>query len=319
MAAPSVPGIGRRKLPGTERDLSELTVLVDPPMASPPSLDERVVRELRNARRLGVTTFDVADARFPSRAERLIADAFPEPDSGVTVIVGRSVGSLAREKTARGRRPSPPDLEVALEESLDQSRRRLAPVSVSVVEWNPSHEPESEAGTREPGMPAFSNIGKDVRVALRLSATGVPPPEATGGSSGLFSGGLSLLERDLVARFETSVERTYAHLIARDPFSDGRLDGSRFAAATTLSRPGTGPVELRRLQADFDPVIALGFLTQHRQRTLAQAALRYALDWRWVVTTVIPLPAPERFGEIFGFASSAPFSDEERTRLGLLK
>jgi len=310
--------IDRRKLPGVDREVSILTVSIDPPMAAPASTDARTVQELRNARARGVTTFDVAAARFPARAERLIAAAFPSPDPDVTAIVGRAVDSLAQERDRRGDSARPSDFPGALEESLEQSRRRLAPVPISVLEWSSPPVATPGGTTEEPAdFPTGSGSKGAVR-ALRLSPRAVALPEGDS-ASGLFSAGFSLLEREVALLFEGANERAGARLIARDPFSDGRLDGSRFEAATALSAPGAGPVELRRLQTEFEPVLALGFLTKDRKRTLAQAALHYVLDRPWVVTTVVPLPAPERFEEILGFGASPSLSEEDRSRLGLVK
>ncbi|MGP8159037.1 MAG: hypothetical protein ACLPWO_05465 [Thermoplasmata archaeon] len=317
---PSVPGptISRRPVPGTERFFSAVAVSVDPPAVAPPSADARTVTLLRRARERGVTTFDVATARFPERAERLIAAAFPASDPDLEVIVGRSGDSLARERSARG--PSRPieDLEAALEESLEQSGRRLAPAPVSVVEWTPETG-GSPADAHEPTpLPPIPSGRADLLWAVRLLSPPTAPPN-TGRSPALFAGELSLLDRELVSGFDPANKKLEASVIARNPFSNGRLDGSRFAAAAMLAGPGAGPIDLRRLRADFEPVLALGFLTKTRRRTLAQAALRFVLGWPWVVTSVIPLPTPERFEEILGFESSPPFSDDERAQLDLVK
>jgi len=317
---PSVPGptISRRPVPGTERFFSAVAISVDPPAVAPPSADARTVTLLRQAREHGVTTFDVAAARFPERGERLIATAFPSSDPDLEVIVGRSVQSLARERSARG--PSGPieDLGAALEASLEQSGRRLAPAPVSVVEWIPEAG-GSPGDAREPTLlPPVPSGRRELLWAVRLLFPPSAPP-STGHSPTLFAGDLSLLDRELVSGFGPTNRKLEASVIARNPFSDGRLDGSRFAAAALLAGPGAGPIDLRRLRADFEPVLALGFLTKSRRRTLAQAALRFVLGWPWVVTSVIPLPTPERFEEILGFESSPPFTDDERAALDLVK
>jgi aryl-alcohol dehydrogenase-like predicted oxidoreductase len=318
MPNPPGPSIERRSVPGTERFFSTVTISVDPPAVAPPSADARAVALLRRAREHGVTTFDVAAARFPERAERLIAAAFPSPDPDLEVIVGRSVESLTRERSARGPSETTEDLEAALEESLEQSERRLAPAPASVVEW--SLEAEGSSGDPH-GLTALPSVPSG-RANLLWAVRLLSPPSAlpsTGRSPALFAGELSLLDREVVPRFSPADGKLEANLIARNPFSDGRLDGSRFAAAAMLAGPGAGPVDLRRLRAEFDPVLALGFLTKTRRRTLAQAALRFVLGWPWVVTSVIPLPTPERFEEILRFESSPPLSDDERAQLGLVK
>lgn len=318
MTDTGVRTIERRRLPGSSRALSRIAFAVDPPRTVAPALDARTVALLRRARALGVTTFDVASARVPARAERLIAEAFPETDPEVCAIVGRSVDPLAREVPPRMEPAVGSRLEAILTESLDQSRRRLAPVPIAVVDWDPGVETASGDETGAAAAPFSAEGVSGVHWAVRIApgATALPPQ---GGATGLFSGTLSLLESGLVPLFESAVRPQERNLIARDPFSSGRLDGSRFAAGSVFGGPGTPPVDLRQLRSEFDPVLRLGFLTAGHRRTLAQAALQFVLHWRWVTTVVVPLPAPERFDEVLGFIARPPITPEEIERLALLK
>jgi hypothetical protein len=262
--------------------------------------------------------FDVAEARFPARAERLIATAFPSPDPEIGVVVGRSIESLARERSDRDGVKASGVLEAVLDESLGRSRKRLSPVPIHVVIWNPGSD--LRPGNASP-VPSLSSTDTEKTAplwSLRLPSRSTALPE-TGFLPRVFTGKLSLLDRDLVSLFESAAPGETACLIARDPFSEGRLDGSRFAATAMLSGPGSGPVDVRRLRADFEPVLGLGFLTKDRQRTLAQAALRFVLHWPWVATAVVPLPAPERLEEVLRFGETPPLSQDELDRLSLVK
>lgn len=312
------PIIERRRVPGSDRFFSAVAISVDPPAVAPPSADARAAALLRRAREHGVTTFDVADARFPQRAERLIAEAFPSPDPDIAMIVGRSLDELTRDRTPRGEPMPSKDLGTALEESLEQSRRRLAPCPISVLEWKPGTygSSGSDSGSTPPPF-AKAGVG-DLLWSVRLPRSPTELPRG-GRSPVLLSGELSLLDPTLIRLFETGNERPQASLIARNPFSDGRLDGSRIAARTVPGRPGEAPVDLRRLHDEFDPILRLGFLTTGHRRTLAQAALQFALAWSRVITAVIPLPDPERFDEVLGFGSRPPLTDDELAQLGLVK
>lgn len=304
----------RLKVGGFARPFSRITLSVDPPAVAPPASDARWVALLRRARDRGVTTFDVAEARFPERAERLVATAFPTPDPEVGAIVGRSVVSLLEER--REPRGGATDLSSTIRTSLEHSRRRLAPVMISVVEW----VPEPEGGTGDPAdtpqLRLTDTEGEGVAWAVRIHRGSVGLPAL---GYGLFAGELSLLDRRLASLLDERAETSATHLIARNPFRDGRLDGSRFAASSTPNSPGEGPIDMRSLQREFDPVLRLGFLTAGHRRTLAQAALRFVLGQPWVATAVIPLPPPERFDEILGFESTPPLTEGELARLDQMK
>ena len=308
----------QRVVPGSSVRFSALTVTVDPPSVAPPSLDARVVAGLQRCRARGVVTFDVGDARFPERAERLIAAAFPSPGPEVGVIVARSVESLAGERRAGVNPSDPVQLEAAIEESLGGSRRRLGSVPVKVVEWRSSATELSfpEGGRDTPPIPRLSDPA--TILALRLS-TGGRPPSGASQPKVLFSGELSLLDHSLESILEQMAARHPIAFLARNPLAEGRLDGTRFSHSTALSGPGDGPIDLRRLRREFDPVVRLGFLTAGHRRTLAQAALRFVLIRPWVVSAVVPLPAPERMDELLGFEASPPLDREELERVYELK
>jgi len=310
--------IEQRPVPDTPTRLSALTITIDPPAVVPPAADARTIALLRKAHALGVTTFDVAEARFPERAERLIAMAFPEPRTGVSVIAGRSFETLARERKPPGEGTDSPDLASAITESLERSLQRLAPVRISIVEWTADAGSASETSSGDAKLPGMRLPGPAPLWAVRLPTSPAVLP-TTSPPVGLFSGELSLLRTDLIPRFEGEAEKKRLRLIARDPFSSGRLDGTRFARSGTFGGPGTAPVDLRRLHEEFDPILRLGFLTDRHRRTLAQAALQFVLRMPWVVTAVVPLPDPERFDEVLGFSSCPALTPEDLSRLDLIK
>jgi len=319
MTNPPPPRIARRTVPGTPVTLSVVSVSLDPPAVAPPAADARSVALLRRAREVGVTTFDVARARFPARAERLIATAFPSSDPDLVVIVGRSIESLAAERGPTDEPGHGGSLAEALQSSLEQSRRRLAPVPLSVLEWDMGNGGGTTGGDAHPWALLVPDtyrppLIRALRVRPELSALPTLPDSAQ-----LYSGEFSLLDEGVAPLFDSGPPRPEAGLIAHNPFGDGRLDGTRFAARSVPGEPGQGPVDVRRLHAEFDPVLRLGFLTEDRRRTLAQAALHFVLRWPWVATCVIPLPAPERFDEILGYGSTPPLTDEELTRLSRVK
>ena len=318
MGAAPTGVIGHRALPGTKWVLSALAFSLDPPAVGPPSHDDRIVTLLRRARARGVTTFDLAFARSPARGERLLARAFPEPDPEVSVILGRSTDSLASERSTTGPTLDEGTLPEALARSLDFSRQRLGSVPVSVVEWTSN---VSEEGSLAPSpVASASGAGSESRYALALHL--VPPVmelPVTARSPELFGCDFSLLRSDPIRWFGANVHGSNAVLLARDPFAGGRLDGSRFAASAEPGPPGVGPVDLRRLHEEFDPVLRLGFLTTGRRRTLAQAALHFVVGWPWVISVAAPMPAPERMEEVLDFASRPPLSAEELAELGFVK
>src|SRR5208282_5673381 len=135
--------IPRRTIPPAGPTLSVLGMTVIPALTPGASGDRAVVERLRQARRAGVTTFDVAGSVEPARSERLLAQAFPQPDEDLVVIVGRRVEDLVYRAGPDERAPAGADgARERLVRSLEDSGRRLAPHGVRVVEWSGRYLPE---------------------------------------------------------------------------------------------------------------------------------------------------------------------------------
>lgn len=298
--------------------LSELSFTVDPPVVAPPSADERMVALLRRSYARGVTTFDLAVARSPARAERLVAKAFPDESPAVAVIVGRSLESLAEEGSKSPAEALESGLAAALTESLSRSRARLGPVPIAIVEWSEGRESGPAAPVEEVLPKVREGAGPEVAIALRVPAAPPTVPVASPRGS-LFSSDFSLLEPGPARWFNEGSAPADAGLLARNAFASGRLDGSRFSSASGFGIPGAGPVDVRRMHEEFDPVLSLEFLTKHRRRTLAQAALQFVLAWPWVVTAIVPLPAPERWEELLAYTARPSLTEEDLARVGLVK
>jgi aryl-alcohol dehydrogenase-like predicted oxidoreductase len=103
--------------------------------------------------------------------------------------------------------------------------------------------------------------------------------------------------------------------IVRDPHAGGRLDGSLLRPDPLPSRPGATPATLERYAREIQPILRLGFLTEGRKRTLAQAALLYALAQPSVVSVTPRLSSPERLSEWARYRDVAPLSAEEIRRM----
>ncbi len=88
MASNGVPTIERRLVGGRSYGFSALSLdLAAVPVAS--AHDRGVaVAQLHRARAVGVTTFDLVNARDPPVLERLLSEAFPSDDPGLVTILG---------------------------------------------------------------------------------------------------------------------------------------------------------------------------------------------------------------------------------------
>ena len=314
-----LPHVNRRVVPGTDRTVSELGIALDPDPAAAPATSRQQVGALRRARTSGVTLFDLAGARSPARAAWLLRTAFPDPDPELVVVVGLSRDEPAAPSAPATPRPrsGPPSpvSEADAETWLEELRPRLPPGTAILPEMR--LEPR-EGGGRSSLTAVLASLAARRRIltfSTRVEREGVPRSGFGDLPSPVVSTELSLLDAPLLAPLAASATSRPVGVIVRDPFAGGRLDGTLAGDAMGERRPGRPPRDVRELREEFAPVLRLGFLTQARTRTLAQAALRYLLQPPGTLTVLLPPPAPERWEEILGAPGTAPLDEEELARL----
>jgi aryl-alcohol dehydrogenase-like predicted oxidoreductase len=312
------PIVERRRIPGTTTDASLLGITIDPASIGSPAMDRGLLASLRRARERGITTFDLVHSGSLGRAERLIAAAFPDPDPALLFLLGRS-WSLPRDPRWSVGETSgePTDLVRDLEGTLPAEVRRFNRHGSVMVDFDAGNAPPErvrEAARildhhRNEGLIAGWSRHQRSDVAGSFADSLEAPPA--------LSVELSLLDHSVLGPLIDRAARGPLGVLVRDPFSGGRLDGTRFTATLGERGPRSVPPDVRSLYAEFDPVLRLGFLTRGHRRTLAQAALLFLFRWPWVATVLIPLPRPERWEEIVGASRAAPLDSSELQELGV--
>ena len=285
----------RRPLPASPFELSILTLQLGP-VRGPAGVGP-LRAAVRRARAAGITTFDLTEGPEPAVAESILREAFPPGDAEVVVILPEGP-SVPRAATGAGLETAPPLLPGAGRPGETGSFPRLYEV-----------RPRAASGPRgfEPAVPPSRRVIRCRTAEEAEAISGVPGPL-------LAAGPLSLLQHDLANAVDAGRDPTSFAWIARDPFAGGRLDGSRFAVPRFAGGPVPAPATVRQLGSELESVLPFAFLARPGQRTLAQAAIRFPLARRYVASVVIPVPAPERWEEIVGFAASPALSDDEVAR-----
>ncbi len=311
--------VTRRTLPGRALAVSAIGFALDPEPAGSPHSDRATISLLQLARRRGITTFDTAVARSPPRAERLIAAAFPQPDPELTVIAAPAREPAHLRPSSRGTGPEGPTSEAdTLRRAVEETRRRLAPQTISVLELVGSADDPGADPADVEALDALTVDGAVGAWALRVSGEPRATPaerERRGAAGRLYSVAASLLDPAPLAWAAELAARRTVGVFVRNPFADGRLDGRRYSARLADRAPTGRPTDVRSLAAEFEPVRRLGFLALRGRRTLAQAAVRFLLDAPGVASVLVPVPPPERLGELLGSERTPALTEEELARL----
>lgn len=312
MDAPKVP---ERRVPNRSISLSEIGLALDPDVTAPPRTDGAAIRVLQLARAHGVTTYDLAGARHPARAEQLLVAAFPRADNGLR-IVGGGLSESARAEAGHGRARSSADATEtgALRRWVEGSNRRIAPHRISVLDVSAIVRDRSSGGARV--LPTHDLVA-DGTVAAWTFRGPVGPAESGGPSQGpdLLSVDSSLLRPSALADAGEWAARNDAGILVRDPLAGGRLDGTRYATGVGDRPPVGRPLDVRTLSRELGPLLRLGFLAVRGRRTLLQSAMRYLLDEPRVVSILVPVPSPERLDELLRSVEVPALTPEERDRV----
>ncbi|MCI4345704.1 MAG: hypothetical protein L3K07_02975 [Thermoplasmata archaeon] len=298
-----------RRIPGIPAPVSVVGFSVESP-ASSGVLAIRIGL-LEHAIRQGVNLLDLTRSREPEAAEALVGSLRSPPPN--LVVLSR----LSREPFAGGSERWSEDRLRSLLGAV-AGRLRRPHLELLVLDHS-EYQEASRAG-------ATSTLDKLVRegalggLAVRLSYGDPDPRELEtllAGNVRTFLCPWGLLERGaehgLLPRFGSAS----ACLLAVDPHADGALDGRRALASPLDRAPGERPVDLAELRRQLGPVLALGFLTAERRRTLVEAAVRFALEPPEVSAVLCPLVDPKLTEAICGYERSEPFTPSERERLGL--
>ncbi len=304
----------QRSLPSSQRTVSVLALEVGPgdPAAGPAG--PTGVELLRRARREGVTLFDTARSRDPARAQRALVEAFPTEDPRLAVLVALGTAGLPStgRAVATGERAPVPVREEELHRSLNETRARLRPHGrlIAEVDGTVGAAPETrgalERCVRDGLLEAWS---------VRVPAGHEPSPEGPRESPELYSVEASLLDPSPLRWIERVAQERPVGAFVRDPFARGLLDGRRLGAGLADRAPSSGPVGIRSLVEQYEPVLRLSFLTVGRRRTLAQAAVRFLEGCPGVLSVVAPFPSAERAEELLRSLDTPALAPEERARL----
>jgi len=128
----------------------------------------------------------------------------------------------------------------------------------------------------------------------------------------------SLLSFDAAVELGGPASDAGAGMVGLDPMAAGALDGS-FLTGSPLERgPSSRPSTLGELTERLGPITQLGFLTEGRRRTLAQAAVRFVLDLPTFVSVSLEIRSPSTIVELAQIERVPRLSAGELERLSRL-
>jgi aryl-alcohol dehydrogenase-like predicted oxidoreductase len=286
--------------------------------------DEEAVAMLRLARDLGVTFFDTADTYANGRGETLLKDAFGENPEGVVYATkfGYDIyNTTAEERRGQQELPHRFDREF-VRFACEQSLKRLGVEQIPL--WQ-IHNARISGVFEDEIWDILNELKAEGKIRYAGVALGPANGWITEGNGYLKHRPLSvlqiiynLLEQWPGNEFFPAARENGVGLLVRVPHSSGMLEG-KYTAETTF-----GPNDHRRhrprswLLNGIKKLETLDFLTEGRNATLGQQAIKFILS-EPLVASVLPNIYDEEQLREFAAAPDLPdLTEEDLKRLAEL-
>lgn len=280
--------------------------------------DDEAIRLLHAALDRGVTLFDTADVDGDGRVESILGRAFRDRRDDVVYITKGGYDWMNAQPRAGGGRDAPRDFRPEyLQQALKASLRRLGTDHIDLYEL---HHP----ARRHLDDATFQALDELVAEGL-IRAYGIAlSPDARPGEGRrmmrsrrvpVLDVELSLMQHEPGMELAGLVHAAGTGVIARRPHCWGLLEG-KYSAQTTFP-PGDPRSHLTRewLDEGLRRVDALGFLSNGRHWTLAQAALKWVLTQPGVMAAVPAIHGEEQLAEFAAAPDLPDLEPDDLTRI----
>jgi len=284
--------------------------------------DERSVRLLRRAFEKGITYFDTADTYGSGLGETLLADAF----GGMRdeVVISTKIGYDFYNHTARrGQQERPQDWsEAFIRFALEQSLKRL---DTEYIDFLQLHNTKMEAIENDRLFEVMQEFEREGKVRSYGVALGPKIGWLDEGVKAMRERELAgvqmiynLLEQDPGRGLIEAARETGTSLIVRVPHSSGMLEG-KYDENTTFGKNDHRRHRPREWLLDgLKKVERLGFLTESGERTLGQAALKFALASQEISSTLPNIYGEEQLDEFAAAPDTPDLTEDELSRIAEL-
>src|SRR5918998_2563349 len=284
--------------------------------------DERSVSLLRRAFERGINYFDTADTYGSGLGETLLADAFGGMrDEGV---ISTKIGyDFYSHTQRRGQQERPQDWsEDFIRFALEQSLKRLG---TDYIDFLQLHNTKMDAVEND----ALFGLLKEFEAEGKVRACGI----ALGPKIGWLEEGVkamrerdldgvqmiyNLLEQDPGRDLISAARETGTSLLVRVPHSSGMLEGKYDENTAFAKNDHRRHRPKEWLTQGLKKVEQLSFLTEYRERTLGQAALKFVLAAPEVTSTSPNIYDEEHIEEFASAPETPDLTSDELARVAEL-
>jgi aryl-alcohol dehydrogenase-like predicted oxidoreductase len=273
--------------------------------------DEESIAMLRRARELGINFFDTADTYGNGRGETLLRDAFGKNPEGLVYATKFGYDFYNNKNVRRGQQEMPHNFDPQfIRFACEQSLKRLGVEAIPLWQIHNLHMDHLLRDELWDTLEALKSEGK----VLYYGA-------AVGPANGwLAEGVLAMRHRDITSLqvihnmleqhpgsdFFPDAREHNVGLLVRVPHSSGMLEGKYTAETEFAANDHRRHRPRSWLLNGIEKLKTLQFLTENRNQTLGQAALKFILAEPCVVST---LPNIYDYEQLEEFAAAPALPD----------
>jgi len=285
--------------------------------------DDQAAGLMRKAFDLGVTFFDTAPTYGAERrGETLVAKALKKQRD--EVVYSTKFGyDTEIEWNPEGHQERPHNLDPAiLRRSVETSLRRLETDRIDLIQL---HNPRLEHLQRDDVWALMEDLKREGKIRAYGIALGPAIGWRDEGVWALENRHLdalfiihNLLEQDPGREFIDSARKRDVGVMVRVPHSSGLLEGKYTKDTTFDANDHRSHRKREWLETGLRKLDKLGFLTDGRDTTIGQAALRWLLADPLIVTVLPNIYAEEQLAEFVAASALEALRNEDRARVAEL-
>ena len=271
--------------------------------------ESEVLRGIRRALDFGVSFFDTADSYGLGRSERLLGKAVADRRGQVVVATKAGWVPDGEERWMR---------DLSGDHLRASARRSLRRLGLDAIDLFQLHAVPEEGAETDEALDALDDL-KTTGV-IRLAGVSVGS-SWEGGLRLLGTGRLdaiqvsyNLLQQGAAEELLDEAEARQVGVIGSIPLAHGFLSGRHTAGATFADDDWRSRLSREEIAASANRVQDLRFLTSTGERSMLDAALRFALSHRAVSTTIPGFRNEDQVEELVAASDSPPFTDIELAR-----
>ncbi len=286
--------------------------------------DEEAIAMLQQARELGINFFDTADTYGNGRGETLLRDAFGHNPEGLVYATKFGYDWYNQNHERRGQQEIPHNFEPQfIRHACEQSLLRLGVDAIPLWQIHNAHMDHVQNDELWDTLEALKQEGKVLHYGVAVGPANGWLWEGIGAMRHRDIASLqiihNILEQHPGGDFFADARENNVGLLVRVPHSSGMLEGKYTIDTTFAANDHRRHRPRSWLVNGIEKLKTLTFLTEGRNQTLGQAAIKFILSEPSVVSVLPNIYDEEQLREFAAAPDLPDLTSEDLARIAELE